>query len=58
MKTKDRETIDLEQFKGEDGNYHLENLELSETQLEELFKTLTSDDEIIITQSNKLTDNK
>lgn len=52
MEKNENKNFDIEQFKSSDGSYHLENEQLSENEMKELFKVLTSDDTVIIQEFN------
>ena len=52
MEKNENKNFDIEQFKCSDGSYHLENEQLSENEMKELFKVLTSDDTVIIQEFN------
>ena len=52
MEENENKNFDIEQFKCSDGSYHLENEQLSENEMKELFKVLTSDDTVIIQEFN------
>ena len=47
------EPFDIERFKDSEGVYHLENEKLSDNELEDLCKMLTSEDKIIVQKKDK-----